>query len=172
MSADYERIASERGRLESFLGKVPGYKGYKEKEMRREADTLVRNALVRDFTEQLNRLTPIQNALIDSGAIELMDPLGAVKTSLQTLIDRIRNAAQGYAGFFDAVRVKEDDLDKLEQFDQQLIGEIAKVSASIDALDKAVQANIDVKPAITSTRNTIQEVVTLFNKRTSVITGQ
>jgi hypothetical protein len=172
MSADYERIQSERGRLESFLGKVPGYKGYKEKEMRREADTLVRNALVRDFSEQLNRLTFIQNTLIDSGAIELMDPLGAVKTALQTLIDRIHNAAQGYAGFFDAVRVKEDDLDKLEQFDQQLVGEIAKVSASIDALDGAVQANAEVKPAITSTRNTIQEVVLLFNKRTSVITGK
>jgi hypothetical protein len=172
MSAEYERIKSERGRLESFLGKLPGYKGYKEKEMRREADTLLRNALVRDFSEQLNRLTPIQNTLIDNGAIELMEPLGAVKTALQTLIDRIRNAAQGYAGFFDAVRVKEDDLDKLEQFDQQLVGEIAKVSASIDALDAAVQANGEVKPAIATTRTTIQEVVSLFNKRSSVITGQ
>jgi uncharacterized protein YfcZ (UPF0381/DUF406 family) len=172
MSAEYERIKSERGRLESFLGKLPGYKGYKEKEMRREADTLVRNALVRDFSEQLNRLTPLQNTLIDNGSIELMEPLGAVKTALQTLIDRIRNAAQGYSGFFDATRVKEDDLDKLEQFDQQLVGEIAKVSASIDALDTAVQANAEVKPAIANTRNTIQEVVTLFNKRASVITGQ
>ena len=172
MSAEYERIKSERGRLESFLGKLPGYKGYKEKEMRREADTLVRNALVRDFSEQLNRITPIQNTLIDNGSIELMEPLGAVKTALQTLIDRIRNAAQGYSGFFDAVRVKEDDLDKLEQFDQQLVGEIAKVSASIDALDAAVQANAEVKPAIANTRSTIQEVVALFNKRASVITGQ
>ena len=172
MSAEYERIKSERGRLESFLGKLPGYKGYKEKEMRREADTLVRNALVRDFSEQLNRLTPLQNTLIDNGSIELMEPLGAVKTALQTLIDRIRNAAQGYSGFFDATRVKEDDLDKLEQFDQQLVGEIAKISASIDALDAAVQANAEVKPAIANTRNTIQEVVTLFNKRASVITGQ
>jgi hypothetical protein len=172
MSAEYERIKSERGRLESFLGKLPGYKGYKEKEMRREADTLVRNALVRDFSEQLNRLTPLQNTLIDNGSIELMEPLGAVKTALQTLIDRIRNAAQGYSGFFDAVRVKEDDLDKLEQFDQQLVGEIAKVSASIDALDAAVQAGAEVKPAIANTRSTIQEVVTLFNKRASVITGQ
>jgi hypothetical protein len=171
MSAEYERIKGEQGRLESFLSKVPGYKGYKDKEMRREADSLVRGALVRDFTDQLNRLTPIQNTLIDNGAIDLVGSLGAVKTALQTLIDRIRNAPQGYAGFFDAVRVKEDELDKLEQFDQQLVGEVTKVSASIDVLDKAVQANADVKPAIASTSSTIQEVTTLFNKRTSVITG-
>jgi ABC-type enterochelin transport system substrate-binding protein len=172
MSAEYERIKSERGRLESFLGKLPGYKGYKEKEMRREADSLVRDALVRDFTDQLNRLTPIQNTLIDNGAIDLMEPIGAAKTALQTLIDRIRNAAQGYAGFFDAIRIKEEDLDKLEQFDQQLIAEVGKVSAAIDGLDKAVQADAEIKPAIANTRNTIQEVGTLFNKRTSVITGQ
>ena len=171
MSANYDRIQGERGKLESFLGKVPGYKGYKQKEMRREADSLLRDALVRDFGEQLNRLTPMQSTLMDNGAIDLMGNMGAVKTALQTLIDRIRNAPQGYAGFFDAVRVKEDDLDRLEAFDQQLVAEIAKVSAAFDGLDKAVQANADVKPAIATARSAVQEVVTLFNKRVSVITG-
>jgi ABC-type enterochelin transport system substrate-binding protein len=171
MSANYERIQGERGRLESFLDKVPGYKGYKEKEMRREADSLLRNALVRDFGEQLNRLTPMQSTLIDNGGIDLMSDMGGVKTALQTLIDRIRNAPQGYAGFFDAVRVKEDDLDRLEAFDQQLVAEVAKVSAAFDGLDKAVQANADVKPAIVAARNAVQEVATLFDKRQAVITG-
>jgi arginine/ornithine N-succinyltransferase beta subunit len=171
MSSNYERISGERGKLESLLGKIPGYKGYKEKEMRREADSLVRDALVRDFTAQLNRLTPIQTNLLSTGAIEMMGDMGAVKTALQTLIDRIRFAAQGYAGFFDAVRVKEDVLDKLETFDQQLVAEIAKVSAAIDALDKAVQANTDIKPAIATARGMVQEVATLFDKRSSVISG-
>jgi arginine/ornithine N-succinyltransferase beta subunit len=171
MSSNYERISGERGKLESLLGKIPGYKGYKEKEMRREADSLVRDALVRDFTTQLNRLTPIQTNLLSTGAIEMMGDMGSVKTALQTLIDRIRFAAQGYAGFFDAVRVKEDDLDKLETFDQQLVAEIAKISVVIDALDKAVQANTDIKPAIATARGTVQEVTTLFDKRSSVISG-
>lgn len=171
MSSNYERIKGERGRLESFLGKIPGYKGYKEKEMRREADRLLREALVRDFGEQLNRLTPIQNTLTDNGAIDLMDDIGAVKTALQTLIDRIRHAPQGYAGFFDANRVKEDDLDRLEAFDQQLVAEIPKVSAAIDGLDQAAQANAEVKPAIRAARAAVQDIVALFNKRTSVING-
>ena len=171
MSANFERIQGERGKLESFLDKVPGYKGYKDKEMRREADSLLRNSLVRDFGEQLNRLTPMQSTLIDNGGIDLMSDMGGVKTALQTLIDRIRNAPQGYAGFFDAVRVKEDDLDRLEAFDQQLVAEVAKVSAAFDGLDKAVQANADVKPAIVAARNAVQEVATLFDKRQAVITG-
>ncbi|MCL5996486.1 MAG: hypothetical protein M1546_10605 [Chloroflexi bacterium] len=113
----------------------------------------------------------MQSTLIDNGAIDLMDEMGAVKTALQTLVDRIRNAPQGYAGFFDAVRVKEDDLDRLEAFDQQLVAEISKVSGAFDSLDQAVQANADVKPAINAARASVQDVVTLFNKRSSVITG-
>ena len=171
MSANYEKISGERGKLESFLGRIPGYKGYKEKEMRREADSLLRQALVRDFTVQLNRLTPIQTAAFSNGAVELMGSMGAVKTALQTLIDRIRNAAQGYAGFFDAVRVKEDDLDRLEAFDQQLVAEIAKVSAAIDDLDKAVQANTEVKAAVVAAQRTVQDTVNLWDKRSGVISG-
>ncbi len=171
MSANYEKISGERGKLESFLGKIPGYKGYKEKEMRREADSLVRDALVRDFSIQLNRLTPIQTAALSNGAIEIMGDLGAVKTALQTLIDRIRWAPQGYAGFFDAVRVKEDDLDKLEAFDQELVGEIAKISAAIDGLDNAVQASEGIKQAIAAARKTIQGISATFDRRSSVLTG-
>ena len=171
MSSNYDKVKGERGKLESLLGKIPGYKGYKEKEMRREADRLLRDALARDFTAQLNRLTPIQNTLFDNGAIDLMDDIGAVKTALQTLIDRIKNAAQGYAGFFDAARVKEDDLDRLEAFDQQLVAEITRVSESIDSLDKAAEDNIDAKKAIKATGAVVKETVALFNKRGSVLTG-
>ena len=91
--------------------------------------------------------------------------------TLQTVIDRIRWAPQGYAGFFDAVRVKEDDLDKLEAFDQQLVAEITKISTGIDGLDAAVQANTGIKPAIATARKLVQETSTLFDKRSSVLTG-
>jgi hypothetical protein len=171
MSANYERVKGERGRFEGLIGKIPGYKGYKEKEMRREADRLLREALARDFTLQLNRLSPMQSALLDQGGIDLMDDVGAVKTALQTLIDRIKNAAQGYAGFFDAVRVKEDELDRIEAFDQQLVGEVDRVGAAFDALDKAIQSNTDVKAAIAAARALVQGVNDVFSKRGSVITG-
>lgn len=37
-----ERIRGERGLLERIISKVPGYRGYKEKELRRESDRLDR----------------------------------------------------------------------------------------------------------------------------------
>lgn len=171
MSANYENIRRERGTLESIIGKLPGYKGYKEKEMRREADRLLREALVRDFTLQLDRVTPVQNAVLDNIGIEWMDDIGALKTALQTLIDRIRHAPQGYAGFFDAVRVKEDDLDQIEEFDRQLLGELDKVRAAIDGLENATGDPAALKTALANANKTVKAAADLFAQRSKVITG-
>jgi hypothetical protein len=173
MSSNYDKISRERGAVESLFGKIPGYKGYKEKEMRRESDRLLREALVRDFGSQLNRLGPIQSTVLDNGGLDLMSDIGEIKTALQTLMDRIRNAPMGYAGFFDAVRVKEDDLDRLEAFDQQLTGEIPKISAAFDELDKAATANdvAGLRTTIGNARAVVMESAGLFDQRGRVITG-
>jgi hypothetical protein len=173
MSSNYDKISRERGAVESLFGRIPGYKGYKEKEMRRESDRLLREALVRDFGSQLNRLGPIQNTVLDNGGLDLMSDIGEIKTALQTLIDRIRNAPMGYAGFFDAVRVKEDDLDRLEAFDQQLTGEIPKIGAAFDELDKAATANdvAGLRTTIGNARAAVLESAGLFDQRGRVITG-
>ncbi|MEM1673716.1 MAG: hypothetical protein QXN24_03585 [Candidatus Bathyarchaeia archaeon] len=41
-----ERIHEERSLLERIVGYIPGYRGYKEKELRRESDRLVRMDVV------------------------------------------------------------------------------------------------------------------------------
>ncbi len=171
MSANYENIRRERGTLESIVGRLPGYRGYKEKEMRREADRLLRESLVRDFTMQLDRITPIQNAVLDNIGVEWMDDIGALKTALQTLIDRIRHAPQGYAGFFDAARVKEDDLDRLEEFDRQLLDELDKIRVVIDDLENATDDAVSLKTALTSAGKAVKAAADLFAQRSKVITG-
>jgi len=70
-----ERVKGAMGGLESFISKVPGYKGYKEKELRREADKLLRDHLVRQFEEQQRKLNDQKLQLFSSGLIELVDEL-------------------------------------------------------------------------------------------------
>jgi ABC-type transporter Mla subunit MlaD len=171
MSANYENIRKQRGAIEAFFGNLPGYKGYKEKEMRREADRLLREALVRDFTIQLDRVTAVQNTVLEKLGLEWMGALGALKTALQTLIDRIRHAPQGYAGFFDAVRVKEEQLDQLEAFDQQLVGELEEIKAALDALEQAASDPVSLQAALSAATQVVRATADLFAQRSKVITG-
>ena len=107
-----DTLSDHQSGLEALLGKIPGYKGYKEKEMRREADQQLRAHLAAQLGEQLGRAEDVASQMLTGPGLMQLDEMGKGNTRLQTLIDKVKTAAQGYAGFFDAVKVKEDELDQ------------------------------------------------------------
>jgi hypothetical protein len=164
-----EKVTEALGGLEQLVAKVPGYKGYKEKEMRREADKLLREHLARQFEEQRRRIPDLQKQLISSGQIGFLDDLESGGMKLQFLIDRLKTASYGYAGFFDAVKVKEEQLDALYEFDNTLMDEVPRVTAGIDSVSEAIAAKEGAAEAIADLMNTIQGVNDTFSKRQDVI---
>ena len=166
-----ERVKGAMGGLESFISKVPGYKGYKEKEQRREADRLLRDHLVRQFEEQQRKLNDQKLQLVSSGLIELVDDLDRASTRLESFIIKIRTASQGYAGFFDAVKVKEEELDALYNFDNSLLEGAPRLEASISNLGGAIMAKQGVPQAISDLVSITGELNDAWAKREDVITG-
>ena len=135
-----DKVKGEAGSFEELAMKVPGYKGYKEKELRREADKVLRLYLARGFEKQLTRLNGIQMELTNRGRLASIVTLERCVMKLQLLIDRLKSASYGYAGLLDAIKVKEKDLDALYEFDSQLEGGITRVSDLLDELAAAAQA--------------------------------
>ena len=166
-----ERVKGAMGGLESFISKVPGYKGYKEKEQRREADRLLRDHLVRQFEEQQRKLNDQKLQLVSSGLIDLVDDLDRASTRLESFIIKIRTASQGYAGFFDAVKVKEEELDALYNFDNSLLEGAPRLEASISNLGGAIMAKQGVPQAISDLVSITGELNDAWAKREDVITG-
>ena len=166
----FDQISGDRGRIESFLGKIPGYRGYKEKEMRREADKLLRDALARRLEEQWRRLPDVQKRLLSSGQILWLDDIESATMQLQTLIDRLKTASYGYAGFFDAVRVKEDELDQLYDFDLTLNDEVDQIAAAVDQLAAAAMSNEGVGEAIVQLNGATAAANETFIRRKDVLT--
>jgi hypothetical protein len=164
-----EKVTEALGGLEQLVAKVPGYKGYKEKEMRREADKLLREHLARQFEEQRRRIPDLQKQLISSGQIGFLDDLESGAMKLQFLIDRLKTASYGYAGFFDALKVKEEQLDALYDFDNALMDEVPKVADGINKVSEAIIAKEGVAEAIANLVSTIQGVNDAFSKRQDVI---
>ena len=164
-----QKVTEALGGLEQLVAKVPGYKGYKEKEMRREADKLLREHLARQFEEQRRRIPDLQKQLISSGQIGFLDDLESGAMKLQFLIDRLKTASYGYAGFFDALKVKEEQLDALYDFDNALMDEVPKVADGINKVSEAIIAKEGVAEAIANLVSTIQGVNDAFSKRQDVI---
>jgi hypothetical protein len=167
---DYlETVESSLGGLESLARKIPGYGGYKEKEMRREADKLLRNELADRFDEQRKRVSGLQQQLVSQAKIEFLDDLERAAMKLQLLIDRIKTASYGYAGLFDAVKVKEEQLDALYTFDSRMLGFVDQVAADVDRLTSAIAAGEGIDDAIGTLVGTVDEANQAFGHREEAI---
>jgi hypothetical protein len=181
------QIKDQRGGFVKLLSKIPGFKGYMEKETRRDADKLVRDAIASRFAAQLDRLSEVQMDLIPNGGFEFLDDVEQAAVKLRTFIDRVKTAPRGYAGLFDAVQVKEDQLEQLYNFDAQLLGEADNLAHVIDACkvamgtlpapapaegQAAVAVGLDaLKPAIAALRRTCAGLNDLFDKREHILVG-
>jgi hypothetical protein len=129
-----EKVQAEQSGFEALVAKIPGYKGYKKKEQRREADKLLRLHVAKKYEEQLGKLNEIQYNLTLQGRLGVLVPLERAAMKLQLLIDRIKTASYGYAGLFDAIKVEEDDLTKLYEFDEAMLAGVDTLAGALNAV--------------------------------------
>ena len=159
----------ERSGLEKFVGKLPGVKGYREKEMRRDADKQVRESLAQRLESRRAKLTALQGELLDAGGLQWMDDVERVVGRLQLFIDRVKTAAYGYAPLWGLNKVDETDLDRLAVFDQDLFEQIPPLDEAIDKLAQAVSGNEGVKEALKAVGDLVSGMNETFNRRSDVI---
>ena len=118
-----ERIEESKNWFERVAEHIPGYKGYKEKELRREADKIQRLYVAERLESCQTRLEDVQLDLTRTGATwRCWASSTSTMRKLRTVRDRVQFADYGYAGLFDTTKVDEEKLDELYQFDMQLRG--------------------------------------------------
>lgn len=166
-------LADQQSGLEALVGKIPGYKGYKEKELRREADQKLREHLAAQLAEQLSQAEDVASQMLTGPGLSQLDEMGKGNTRLQTLIDKVKTAAQGYAGFFDAVKIKEDELDILYQFDTAMLSQVNEIGAAIESIQAALDSGDagQLGPAVRGYVKTVSEVSAAFDRRKETILG-
>jgi hypothetical protein len=171
---DYtEKVQEDRGLLERIMGYIPGYRGYKQKEMRRESDRLVR-------MEAVNRLKTVKTAfrrrLADPVAVEKLSSedsyrFDAFTFRLDRVTQRVDRAVAGYAGMFDAIRVREDKLNDVIQHDLGLIEKAESIRADVDKLASIQPGTEEWGTAIDALIAKVDELDTFIDERSNVLRG-
>ena len=164
-----EKIQASANKFEKLVATIPGYAGYKQKEQRREADKLLRLHVAHAYEAQLQRANKLQYDLSAQGALRVIVAVDRAVTKLQLLIDRIRNASYGYAGLFDAVKVKEKELDALYEFDEAMLDFSQQIAAQIDKVTSALSIKEGVGVAIAELVLLVEQASLTFGRRRDVI---
>ena len=123
-----------RNALESLLRHIPGFRGYLEKEYRRDSDALQRTWLSDRLQQAKRSLDTVSSQLADAGRLDLLTQYDRLRAKLDKLIARIRGAWQGYSGIFDLVRIDEARLDRVYEHDMSMMQLVEEFLESIKRL--------------------------------------
>ena len=168
-----KRIEEEKRLLEKLMTWLPGFKGYKEKELRRESDRLLRTHLYQKMRNNRTILYDLYREVVDLGLVEIWESIDRIIIKVDTISERINHAAYGYTGFFDALKVDEIKLDKMIAFDHQLIEKIDNLSKKIDEVKHLIpKKDIDeLTRQVNNTYRLLLELELILNDRKSTILG-
>ena len=168
-----QKIGEDQQLLEKIMLAVPGFRGYKAKEQRREADKIVRDYLHSRLQEARNALQDIYQAVADSKIPEALHPIDRLTAIFDRVSEKVHHASYGYAGFFDATKIDEDDLDRMIAFDTQLVDGAKGLAQRVRVFKDEVQGGkFDSLGAFESElRKTVEEFETAFDQRKDVMEG-
>ncbi len=110
-----------RNALETLLRHIPGFRGYLEKEYRRDSDALQRTWLSDRLQQAKRSLDTVSSQLANAGRLDSLPEFDRLRAKTDKLIARIRGAWQGYSGIFDLVRVDEGRLDRIYEHDMSMM---------------------------------------------------
>jgi len=169
----YEKAKKQMRLSERILAAMPGFRGYKEKELRRESDRLIRNHLYRRLSEAKSDLKDVFQKLSDLRLFEVLTDVDRLAAKFDRVAAKIDHASYGYTGFFNIVKVEEANLDRMIDFDNKLVDDIEKIVNEVEAFKTEVMKQ-EIKKAKERTQHlveTLEAFEKTFDKRGEVILG-
>lgn len=169
----YGKAKKEMRLSERILAELPGFRGYKEKELRRESDKLVRNHLYQKLLVARSNVKTIFQKLSDRRSFDVLTDMDRLVAKFDRVVEKVNHASYGYAGFFDVVKVQEEALDRMIDFDNQLVDQANGLVAEVDVFKTEVlkQKFDKAKERVQNLTGTLEAFEETFDKRQEAILG-
>jgi hypothetical protein len=176
MSENKDTYSDVKGQMrlsERIAAFIPGFRGYKEKEIRRESDRLIRNHLYLKLSIEKTDIRQISQQLADRRYLDVLTDMDRLVAKMDRVVEKVNHASYGYSGFFDAVKVKEENLDNMINFDNQLLDGINALTAEVDAFkaDLASGATSNLKTRVQNVTDKLESLENTFDRRNEVMSG-
>jgi hypothetical protein len=163
MTDGTERAEQRRNWLERIAAKIPGIKGYVDRELRRDVDKMQREWLAQQLDRGRGSVQEQIRVWSRTGNLANLDLASSLDKALDRLANRIRHADYGYTGFFDVVKLKEAELDRLYEFDVGLMDTVEDLALRIESLPGTA-----AEPALRSLLEAVVEADRAFDERATI----
>ena len=167
-----DKSISDRGLFERAALYIPGYRGYRNRNIRREVDKEVRREVVRSLTDCKTDLSNIQRNIVANGDIDNAKECDRVRTKTDTYLKRIESAEAGYSGIWEAVKTLDAELKAVVEWDAKLLEGAADLKAlTKKLLEETDGGKDDVKTDIRKIERLVDELTDGLSERMKVLKG-
>ncbi|MEM3185115.1 MAG: hypothetical protein QXQ39_00350 [Conexivisphaerales archaeon] len=140
-----EKVKESRGTVKKLELLIPGLRGYRKLEDIRASDELLRNEVADRLDKARNSLDSIRKKMVDAGDFANLSAIASAMSRLQQLSGQVRHSEQGYSGIAANIRVDEDTLNRLYDFDSEFVSSafnLADFAAQVVYQQDTIQSNI------------------------------
>ena len=171
MDEFFQKVTSQQDPFKRLAANIPGFKGYIERQNRRDADKLLRDTVARRFDEQWKRASQLQVDLVSNGMIQYVGDVERAALQLRTFIDKLTTAPRGYSGLFDAVKINEKELEAIYQYDAAFFDLAEQVGRALDNVEASLGDEAALPAAIRNVTSLARMAVETYNRRSEVVIG-
>jgi hypothetical protein len=168
-----EKIKDDRGLLKKIELAIPGFRGYRKREDLRIADSLLRKQLADKIKNISRDLEECRQALTRNMNLDFLENSGHLVNSINALEGKIRHAEQGYMGISPDYQIRENELNKLYEWDLDLIFFIENLKKHAGTLKTVVNTddNDKIRSEMDGINSIIRQFIEIFEKRNTIIAG-
>ena len=166
-------VDADRGFLKRLQLLIPGFRGYRQGEDLRAADSLLRLQTADRVHQSIAILQDTRTQLTQRNQFQGLTDLAPPIADLQKLEGEIRHAEQGYTGISPAVRIRPEQQDSLYQYDYGFVSAADQVAQTANAIRAAaVSGGGDgVGSGIATLRTQVAQLDAAFKARIEAIEG-
>jgi predicted amidophosphoribosyltransferase len=168
-----QTVDADRGVLKRLQLMVPGFRGYRQMEDIRAADSQLRIQVANQVDRILASLQDTRAAMSRMNQYAGLTDLATILSDLQVLSGRIRHAEQGYSGISANIRFQQSRLDQLYEYDYGFVQASDQLAAMAPAIQAASQqGNLDaLRNSIQALRTQVQVLQNAFAVRVRAVEG-
>jgi len=169
----YAQAKSQMRLSEKIAAALPGFRGYKEKELRRESDKLIRNHIYLKLSKDKDNVRSIAQKIADKRYLDVLGDVDRLNAKMDRITEKVNHASYGYSGFYDIVKIKEENLDLMIAYDNQILDSVNALSAEIGGFKAQLLSGdySNLKDKIQSVADKFELLEDTFDKRQEVILG-
>lgn len=164
------KMAENRSLTERIALYIPIYRGYKQKNLRRDEDRAVRQEVARVLETVKSDLSTVQRACV--GDVAVMRDAERIRAKTDKYYIDVKKAAGGYSGFHDSVKIMESELEGLIKWDAQLVEGAVMLKGQAEAVVQAADAGgADMKAMLREIEKTVDKLAEDYVARDAVMRG-